>query len=76
MLRAERGYLHGRKFVAHTGHRPLKFLETQEFLTLRQVRWLEQIFAFDFNIVPIKGRSNQIVDDLSRRSSKTSGSHE
>ena len=68
-LRAWRCYLHGRKFVVQTDHHPLKFLETQEFLSPRQVRWLERIVQFDFDIVPVKGKSNQVADGLSRQKS-------
>ena len=75
-LRTWRCYLHGRKFIVHTDHHPLKYLETQEYLTPRQVRWLERIAMFDFDIVPIKGKSNQVADGLSRQTSETTGSHE
>lgn len=75
-LRTWRCYLHGRKFVIHTDHHPLKYLSTQEFLSPRQVRWLERIASFDFNIVPIKGKSNQVADGLSRQTSNSTGSSE
>ena len=66
-LRMWRCYLHGRKFKVHTDHHPLRYLDTQEFLSPRQVRWLEKLAQFDFEIVPIKGKSNQVADGLSRR---------
>ena len=37
-LKTWRYYLHGQKFIVHSTHHPLKQLETQEFLTPRQVR--------------------------------------
>ncbi len=66
-IRVWRCYLHGRKFQVHTDHHPLRYLETQEFLSPRQVRWLEKLAQFDFDIVPIQGKSNQVADGLSRR---------
>ncbi len=53
-LRTWRYYLYGQKLVVHADHQPLKYLETQDFLTPRQVRWLERISMFDFDIVPIQ----------------------
>ena len=66
-IRAWRCYLHGRKFTVHTDHHPLKHIDTQDYLSPRQVRWLERLAQFDFDIVPIKGKSNQVADGLSRR---------
>ena len=65
-LRAWRPYLHGRKFIVHTDHQPLRYLQTQEHLSSRQVRWLERMVEFDFKIVPIRGHSNKVADGLSR----------
>ena len=66
-IRMWRCYLHGRKFTIHTDHHPLRYLETQEFLSPRQVRWLEKLAQYDFTIAPIKGKSNQVADGLSRQ---------
>lgn len=66
-LRAWRCYLHGRKFVVHTDHYPLRYIETQDQLSQRQVRWLERIVEFDFTIIPVKGKSNNVADALSRQ---------
>ena len=66
-LRAWRCYLHGRKFIVHTDHHSLRYLDTQEYLSPRQVRWLERLYQFDFQIIPIKGRSNVVADGLSRQ---------
>ena len=71
VIRVWRCYLHGRKFRIHTDHHPLRHLETQEFLSPRQVRWLEKLAQFGFDIVPIKGKSNQVADGLSRRKTPT-----
>ena len=68
--RTWRCYLHGQKFIVHTEHRQLRYLEAQEFFTLRQVRWLERISKFAFDIVPIQGKSNTVADGRSRQSSR------
>ena len=47
-LRAWRVYLHGQTFTVHTDHYPLRYLETQDHLSSRQVRWLERLVDFDF----------------------------
>ena len=62
-----RAYIHGRKFQVFTDHYPLRYLETQDHLSQRQVRWLETIVSFDFKIIPIKGKSNVVADALSRQ---------
>jgi len=66
-LRTWRPYLHGRKFVVHTDHYPLRYLETQDSLSEKQVRWLETLTNFDFQIIPISGKSNFVADALSRQ---------
>ena len=46
-IRASRVYLHGTKFIVKSYLFPLKYLETQENLSQRQVRWLETLVDFD-----------------------------
>lgn len=70
-IRSWRCYLHGCEFTIHTDHHPLKYLETQEYLSPRQVRWLERLAQFEFTIVPIKGKSNTDADGLSRQKHTT-----
>ena len=70
-LRTWRSYLHGKKFTVHTDHYPLRYLQTQEQLSARQVRWLERLVEFDFQIIPIKGKSNLVADALSRQAKST-----
>ena len=53
--------------MVHTDHSPLKHSEIQPYLSPRQVRGLEKIFQFDFDIVPIKGKSKRVADALSRQ---------
>ena len=61
-----RSYLYGNFFTVHTDHYPLRYLETQDSLSPRQVRWLERMINFDFKIIPISGKSNVVADALSR----------
>lgn len=67
-LRVWRCYLHGRKFTVHTDHNSLKYLNTQQTLSSKQVRWIQKLLEFDFVIRPIKGKSNKVADALSRTS--------
>lgn len=69
-LRTWRAYLHGKKFIVYSDHHPLRYLETQKNLSPRQVRWLELIVSFDFQIIPIKGKANVVADALSRKDEK------
>ena len=62
-----RVYLYGNFFTVHTDHYPLRYLETQDSLSSRQVRWLERMANFDFKIIPISGKSNVVADALSRQ---------
>ncbi|KEP46697.1 putative Ty3/Gypsy polyprotein/retrotransposon [Rhizoctonia solani 123E] len=57
----------GRQFKVLTDHNSLKWLKTQPDLSRRQVRWLEYLSRFDFEIEYIPGASNGIADALSRR---------
>ena len=66
-LRWWRSYLHGKSFTVHSDHYPLRYLETQDSLSPRQVRWLERLSNFDFKIIPISGKSNVVADALSRQ---------
>ena len=50
-----------------TDHHSLTFLQTQPTLSKRQVRWVEFLQEFDFEIVYKPGSSNQVADALSRR---------
>jgi len=65
-VRFWRCYLYGRTFVVHTDRESLKYLRTQEKLKDRQVRWLEQLDPYQFNISPVKGTANAVADALTR----------
>ena len=70
-IRAWRSYLYGRKFTIFSDHHPLRYLQTQSHLSPRQVRWVERLVDFDFQFVPLKGKSNRVADALSRQTQET-----
>jgi hypothetical protein len=57
----------GRKFELRIDHSGLKYLFGQPTLNARQVRWLEFLSEYDFDINHIKGKENKVVDALSIR---------
>jgi hypothetical protein len=66
-LRKWRHYLMGKKFELRTDHNGLKYLFDQPTLNSRQIRWLEFLCEYDFDIRHIKGKVNKVVDALSRK---------
>jgi hypothetical protein len=54
------------KFRIFTDHKSLEYLQTQETLTGRQVRWLIILQDFDMVIEYVKGELNNVADLLSR----------
>ena len=48
-------------------HCGLKYLFDHPTLNARQVRWLEFLCEFDFDIKHIKGRENKVSNALSRK---------
>ena len=58
----------GRKFELRTNHCGLKHLFGKPTLNARQTRWLRFMTECDLEIKHIKGKENQVVDALSRRS--------
>ena len=71
-----RAYLYGIQFVVNNDHDSLKYLQTQEKLSDRQVRWLEFLNQFLFTIVPIAGSANVVADALSRLPQDTTPTQE
>ncbi len=49
-----------------TDHRALEFFMTQRNLSSRQMRWMEYLSRFDFDITYVKGVTNKVADALSR----------
>jgi hypothetical protein len=66
-LRKWRHYLRGKRFELRTDHNGLKYLFDQPTLNARQIRWLEFLCEYDFDIKHIKGKENKVVDALSRK---------
>ena len=60
-----RHYLMGRIFELRTDHYGLKYLFVYPTLNARQVRWLEFLCEFDFEIKNIKGKEKKLADALS-----------
>ena len=57
----------GKKFELRTDHNGLKYLFDQPTLNARQIRWLEFLCEYDFDIRHIKGKDNKVVDALNRK---------
>jgi hypothetical protein len=57
----------GRRFKLRTDHNGLKYLFDQSTLNARQIRWLEFLCEYDFDIKHIKGKENKVVDALSKK---------
>ena len=58
--------LTGTQFEVLTDYTPLKYWKTQRDLSKRQVRWLDFLCEFDFDIRHIPGITNTAPDVLSR----------
>ena len=58
-FRTWRPYVLGNHTTVYTDHRSLEYLMTQSNLKERQARWLEELAAFDFDIVYKKGSSHE-----------------
>jgi hypothetical protein len=57
----------GKKFELRTDHNSLKYLFDQPTLNARQIRWLDFLCEYDFDIRYIKGKDNKVADALSRK---------
>ena len=56
----------GNRINVVTDHRALEFFKTQRRLSHRQMRWMEYLSRFDFDIQYVKGVTNKVADSLSR----------
>lgn len=61
-----RHYLLGRHFRIFTNQKSLRGLLAQTIQTPVQEKWLTKLLGFDYEILYTPGRSNQVVDALSR----------
>lgn len=66
-LKMWRHYLLGRRSVLMNDHSGLRYLFDQPNLNARQAIWLAMISDFDFEIMYIKGKENNVADTLSIR---------
>ena len=66
-LKMWRYYLMGRIFEPRTDHCGLKYLFDQPILNARQVRRIDFLCEFNFEIKNIKGKENKVADALSRK---------
>ena len=64
-----RVYLEGTKYPVqvYTDHKNLVYWTTTKQLNRRQVRWAEELSAYNFRIAHVKGTENGRADALSRR---------
>ena len=56
--------LQGYKINVVTDHKALEFFDTQKHLSGRQMRWMEYLSHFDYNIQYMKGWLNKVADAL------------
>ena len=66
-LQKWRHYLLGRQFTLLTDHSNLRYLRTKATLSRRELRWLNLLAEFDFEVQSIPGPKNVVADALSRR---------
>ena len=65
-----RDYLMGNRCIIFTDHNPLKYLDTAN-LSAAELRWVQQLSSFDYQIEYRTGKSNQAADSLSRLAPKS-----
>jgi RNase H-like domain found in reverse transcriptase len=71
-LKEWRPYLHGSRLVIKTDHHPLRYMDTQTNLSKRQMRLMETLQEYDYEIVYVQGKFNFVADALSRISESPS----
>jgi RNase H-like domain found in reverse transcriptase len=61
-----RPYLHFIRYVIKTDHHRLRYLDTQSNISKRQMRWMETLQDYDYEILFVQGKFNFVADALSR----------
>eukprot|EP01018_Ginkgo_biloba_P031861 Gb_04125 [translate_table: standard] len=67
VLKYWRHYLLPKEFVVFIDHQALKFINSQTKLNVRHAKWVESLQSYTFMLRHKSGKSNQVVDVLSRR---------
>jgi len=65
-LKMWENYLMLKIFELRTNHSGLKYLFEQPTLNAKNIRWLEFLREYEFDIRHIKGKENKVVDAVSR----------
>lgn len=66
-LRKWRHYFLPKEFIVYSDNQVLSFLNSQEKLSHKHMKWVEYIQSYTFNIKHKKGFLNKVADALSRR---------
>jgi RNase H-like domain found in reverse transcriptase len=72
VLKEWRPYLHGSRFVIKTDHHPWSYLGTQSNLSKKQMRRMETLQEYDYEIVYVQSKFNVVADALCRISESPS----
>ena len=65
-LKKWRHYLMTKEFVLYSDNCALQFINSQPKLNQKHTKWVEFLQNFTFVIKHTSGKSNKVVDDLSR----------
>ena len=65
-----RPYLQPQRFTLKTDHEALKWLFKQEEATGKLARWRLRLQEFEFDVIHVPGKKNQVADALSRLNSQ------
>lgn len=65
-LKKLRHYLLPKEFLVFIDNHALSYLNSQERLSVKHIKWMEQLQAYSFTIKHKKGQENKVDDALSR----------